>query len=857
MIVRWHTNRRLWRLPAALIVVLSLALAASGPVTHAEEGWPHLPSDAEIAQARDRLVAESTFTNPPCETKCEGDPDDYDTKLCLAKACLNEFRMGQEIRESAITEVEIVKAHDPTVVDPAAAAYVFFPYTLKQTVEYSDHSTVEVIEYRLARLDYGRESYDASTYQQWYPTGRGFEIDVVQDDPTSRAQRDAVLNSYFTSGWLVRGFPGEASPVSGVTPTPDPRFPCPWPAFFYPGMSFDGYFNDQPSLRYSREWMVANLAQGLQSYIDEGNEPSLGIRVSDVYNVGASYTAKDMPTGNEAALQARAREMARDKQRSGPSYRLTPGDLFYLSLKLNHGNVRDALLTCHSALYRDGPQVNKAFIEKDNVLQPLRNPAGYVDGEWSFKNVMGSTQTINPRKAIGNDEQGVWYHFFGMAALEFTDEYGAASYYAAWAVVSNGGLHGNYYDEVVKRGHPTSQMGGDLADLAVALEDSARKNTGSAPDVAKYCINYYAIAAGRELKRVMWSYFGQQPNPVKERFANLGSGGDILNPNTIVTKRSPLSLRIQGTNGEWFAFDESTASLDGNTASVYFEAFPEEDGSWGVVAVPFFEVASMEMDATGDGPVTLGLYDPATTGSAVYEFTVQTGDAVRVPDGGLTAELNDEPLVPTYETAGNTVPEPASGSVWPESSSRSTPGLLLAGVCGGLLVVSLVGGLAVWRLSRRKPASQRPRREPVGQPIAASPASKAPEPAAPQPRWEPVSQPAATTPRPTAGDQEAEGAHSGWQLVLASGAENGRCFMLGAEAHLGRSTDNDVCIDDDQASRQHALIRCHDDGCELYDLDSRNGTWVNGLRISQPTHLQPGDRIQLGNTSLRVVRAGA
>jgi pSer/pThr/pTyr-binding forkhead associated (FHA) protein len=65
-----------------------------------------------------------------------------------------------------------------------------------------------------------------------------------------------------------------------------------------------------------------------------------------------------------------------------------------------------------------------------------------------------------------------------------------------------------------------------------------------------------------------------------------------------------------------------------------------------------------------------------------------------------------------------------------------------------------------------------------------------------------------------------------------------------------------VCIDDEQASRQHALLRCQSDGCELYDLDSRNGTWVNGVRIGQPTRLQAGDIIQLGNTSLCLVRAG-
>jgi len=93
-------------------------------------------------------------------------------------------------------------------------------------------------------------------------------------------------------------------------------------------------------------------------------------------------------------------------------------------------------------------------------------------------------------------------------------------------------------------------------------------------------------------------------------------------------------------------------------------------------------------------------------------------------------------------------------------------------------------------------------------------------------------------------------------LVVVEGAEAGRCFVLGAEAHLGRSPDNDVCLPDPEASRLHALLRCADDGWEVYDLDSRNGTWFNGVRIGRPTPLRAGDTIQLGDTVLRLTPAG-
>ena len=66
--------------------------------------------------------------------------------------------------------------------------------------------------------------------------------------------------------------------------------------------------------------------------------------------------------------------------------------------------------------------------------------------------------------------------------------------------------------------------------------------------------------------------------------------------------------------------------------------------------------------------------------------------------------------------------------------------------------------------------------------------------------------------------------------------------------------------DDDAVSRRHALIRIKDGACLLRDLNSLNGTFVNGrkLRAGQDVALSPGDRIELGEFSLlRVVAAGA
>lgn len=64
---------------------------------------------------------------------------------------------------------------------------------------------------------------------------------------------------------------------------------------------------------------------------------------------------------------------------------------------------------------------------------------------------------------------------------------------------------------------------------------------------------------------------------------------------------------------------------------------------------------------------------------------------------------------------------------------------------------------------------------------------------------------------------------------------------------LGRTVGNDVVLVDDRVSRRHATIHAQGD-CEfwLVDLGSRNGTYLNGRRVSQPTRLREADHIQIG-----------
>jgi pSer/pThr/pTyr-binding forkhead associated (FHA) protein len=68
---------------------------------------------------------------------------------------------------------------------------------------------------------------------------------------------------------------------------------------------------------------------------------------------------------------------------------------------------------------------------------------------------------------------------------------------------------------------------------------------------------------------------------------------------------------------------------------------------------------------------------------------------------------------------------------------------------------------------------------------------------------------------------------------------------------IGRA-ECDVELNDPDVSRRHAVIRQIDDGLAIEDLDSKNGTFVNGRRISGIVQIAAGDRIRFGNTVWRV-----
>ncbi len=86
------------------------------------------------------------------------------------------------------------------------------------------------------------------------------------------------------------------------------------------------------------------------------------------------------------------------------------------------------------------------------------------------------------------------------------------------------------------------------------------------------------------------------------------------------------------------------------------------------------------------------------------------------------------------------------------------------------------------------------------------------------------------------------------RLVAISGSLSGAIFPITElELSAGRHASNEVFVDDDLASRKHCVLQVEGDRVRIRDLESLNGTCVNGVAI-RDTQLQHGDRVQIGGS---------
>jgi len=88
-------------------------------------------------------------------------------------------------------------------------------------------------------------------------------------------------------------------------------------------------------------------------------------------------------------------------------------------------------------------------------------------------------------------------------------------------------------------------------------------------------------------------------------------------------------------------------------------------------------------------------------------------------------------------------------------------------------------------------------------------------------------------------------------VIVLAGSAVGEMYKLPpSEAQIGRGGGCAVRLPDDGVSRAHARIITEGDRVLLEDLDSRNGTFLNGKKVVGRVPLVDGDKIQIGRTTI-------
>lgn len=499
----------------------------------------------------------------------------------------------------------------------------------------------------------------------WPPEGQDGELhnapgNMVDLPFAITAEVPAGCRSAWISGYITVGRGENPSSIGFMINLPSAVIPppCKESADFFDLADLGGYYNGQRSLVYSSDELAQQLVNAYARY--KNNHPvTYGASPRDAVEMAARFSVAAMPSEHVPALQAAAAAIAKKGK-------LSPGQLFEIALQVCNGNVRHALVACHSALYRDKSGVNSQFVTQ-NLLR-LRDPAGYCDRALKYTTGAGVERDINPRQHIAVDEQGVWYHFFGMATVEFADESNIIPFEAARAGAEIW-LAKEYTEKVRQKGFPITGLGGLLADYAVALEDAIRTSPsqGKPPDPDKYCINYAGIAAGRALREQFSKASKMPKQPVFSADPSI-AGYQTANSDGSLHMQCPVSVKVQGTGGEWFSFDQQQKIFDGNTPYVIFEVIPEPDESWGMFITPLFHIASIEFTAVGNGSVAVTTYDKASGATATYQTTVQTGQQLALASFSSPLVTNGNALTPIAASG----PKPSSADQPPATEAKPT-----------------------------------------------------------------------------------------------------------------------------------------------------------------------------------------
>ncbi|MEJ7600301.1 MAG: FHA domain-containing protein [Kofleriaceae bacterium] len=169
--------------------------------------------------------------------------------------------------------------------------------------------------------------------------------------------------------------------------------------------------------------------------------------------------------------------------------------------------------------------------------------------------------------------------------------------------------------------------------------------------------------------------------------------------------------------------------------------------------------------------------------------------------------------------------------------------LLIVGILIGIVVLL---GVIGWVITKRQQAAE----PAVPLPPGSFPPSKPPKSKPPKSK-PPKSQPPPELVAPVAAPVVAP-VGPGPKLYVMSGPRTGEQLMLKHGFTIGKAPHSNLQLDDGFTSSNHAQIGMdHFGNCRLYDMQSTNGTFVNGVRVTGEHILEHGNTLKIGSTELR------
>lgn len=95
------------------------------------------------------------------------------------------------------------------------------------------------------------------------------------------------------------------------------------------------------------------------------------------------------------------------------------------------------------------------------------------------------------------------------------------------------------------------------------------------------------------------------------------------------------------------------------------------------------------------------------------------------------------------------------------------------------------------------------------------------------------------------------------QLVVTAAGQTGipvgKVFPLAPVTVIGRSTEADVSLNDTFLSAEHARLELQNGVWSLDDLNSTNGTFLNGFEVRAASEVHDGDIVRVGRVELKLV----